>query len=94
MIIVSGSLSVEPTARDGYVASCAPIVQQARAAPGCLDFVLSSDVIDPGRVNVYERWESEKDLEAFRGSGPEPEQRVQIQDAQVRKYRVSAVEEP
>jgi len=94
MIIVSGSLSVEPAARDGYVVSCGPIVEQARAAPGCLDFALSSDAVDPGRVNVYERWESEKDLEAFRGTGPEPEQRVQIQEAQVHKYRVSAVEQP
>ncbi|MDK1474361.1 antibiotic biosynthesis monooxygenase family protein [Streptomyces sp. 549] len=71
MIIVSGSLHVEPAARDAYVDGCRGIVEQARAAPGCLDFVLAADPLDPGRVNVYEKWESDEALARFRSSDPE-----------------------
>lgn len=38
----------------------------ARAAPGCLDFAQSADPLDAGRINIFERWESAADLEAFR----------------------------
>jgi len=34
------------------------------------DFVVSADPLEPDRVNVYEQWESDAELEAFRGEGP------------------------
>ena len=45
-----------------------------------------------GRINVYERWESDDDLARFRGSGPDDEQSAQIRDASMARYRISAVE--
>ncbi|SEG91153.1 Antibiotic biosynthesis monooxygenase [Thermomonospora echinospora] len=92
MIIVSGRIHVDPQARDEYLAGCRPVIEQARSTPGCLDFVLSADPIEPGRINVYEQWESDAALEGFRGSGPEPAQQAEIRDAHVRRHRVSAVE--
>lgn len=94
MIIIAGYLKVEPDARDTYVADCVSVVEQARAAKGCLDFAITADTVEPGRVNVYERWETDADVEAFRGSGPDDEQTAQIVDADVQKYRISATEEP
>ncbi|MFI0422399.1 putative quinol monooxygenase [Spongiactinospora sp. 9N601] len=94
MIIISGKLYVAADARDAYLAGCAEIVEQARTAPGCLDFALSADLVEPGRINVYERWESDADVERFRGAGQEEDQAVQIQAAEVRKYRISSVEAP
>ena len=38
----------------------------ARAAPGCLDFAQSADQLEPDRINIFERWESDAHLEAFR----------------------------
>jgi quinol monooxygenase YgiN len=93
MIIVSGHLDVAPAGRDGYLADCRAVVEQARAAPGCLDFALSADLLAPGRINVYERWESDEDLARFRGDGPAGSQQEQILDASVARYRVSAVED-
>jgi hypothetical protein len=43
--------------------------------------------------NVYERWESDAQLEQFRGAGPDPGQTGQLRDAQVRRYRISATED-
>ncbi len=94
MIIVAGWLQVDRVDRDRYVADCIAVVQQARTAPGCLDFTITADPVEQDRVNVYERWESDAQLERFRGSGPDAEQTAQIRDAQVRKYRISATEDP
>ncbi len=94
MLIIAGRLQVDPVERDRYVADCFPVVEQARTAPGCLDFAITADTVEPDRVNVYERWESDTLLEEFRGSGPSAGQKAELLDAQVFKYRISATEEP
>ncbi|MET8828981.1 antibiotic biosynthesis monooxygenase family protein [Streptomyces sp. NPDC004610] len=93
MLIIAGKLWVEPEDRDAYLAGCVRVIEQARSAPGCLDFTLSPDPLEPDRINVYERWESEEDLTRFRGSGPEPEQSARIRGAEVRRYEISGVGE-
>ena len=57
--------------------------------PGCLDFALSADVLEPGRINVFERWESQAAVEAFRGSGPSDEQAEAIVSASVAEYDIA-----
>jgi len=59
-----------------------------------VDFAVSADLVEPGRINVYERWESDEQLLAFRGSGPEAEQVTEILGAEVHKFRISGVEAP
>lgn len=71
MIIVAGHLIVDPDGRSEYLAGCADAVRAARAAPGCLDFALGADLLDPGRVNALERWTTPEALAAFRGAGPD-----------------------
>ncbi|WP_430786582.1 putative quinol monooxygenase [Actinoplanes sp. G11-F43] len=94
MIIIAGELHVAPERRGAYLDAVAEVNRLARAAPGCLDFVQAADPVDDGRINVYERWESDADLLAFRESGgPEPEL-PPILGADVRRYRVSSVEAP
>lgn len=86
MILVAGALFVEPPGRDDYLLGCRAVVQQAREAEGCLDFALSPDLLDPRRINVYERWTDEEALSRFRGSGPSDEQSNAIQDADVQEF--------
>ena len=92
MLIIAGWLRVDPSARTEYLDGCTAVVTQARSAPGCLDFALTADLLDPGRINVYERWESDEQLLAFRGSGPQEAQTTRIHHADVRRYRISGVE--
>lgn len=92
MIIVTGWLRVEPGDRATYLAGCRDVVVAARAAPGCVDFHLSADPIEPGRINVVERWETAAAVEAFRGSGPSGEQQAQILDARVVQYETSSAQ--
>jgi quinol monooxygenase YgiN len=94
MLIIAGHVVVAPADRDAYVASCAPVVEAARAAPGCLDFSITADSVDPAQVRIYERWEDEATLLAFRGSGPSPEQESTMVDADVKRYGIATVGEP
>ncbi len=89
MIIVSGHLSVHPEQRAAYLADCTDVVRQARATPGCLEFAICADPIDPGRIVVLERWDSREAVEAFRGGGPSAEQQVAILAASVAEHDVS-----
>lgn len=94
MLIVAGHLITDPADRDAYVAEGTQVVTQARSAPGCLDFAMTADTLDPARINVFERWESEADLLAFRGSGPDSDTAARILDAEVKRYVISSVEAP
>ena len=90
MIIVSGRIYVIPGRRDGFVATSRDAVVQARRAPGCLDFVVAADPVEPDRVNVYESWDTEEALEAFRGEGPDSDLGSDIVRADVSRYQVSS----
>ena len=88
MILVAGALFVDPAGREDYLGGCRVIVEQARRTEGCLDFALSPDLVDPRRINVYERWTDEQALMRFRGSGPPDDQNNAIEDADVHEFRV------
>lgn len=94
MLIIAGHLIVDLADRNRYVTDCAIAVEQARRAPGCLDFAVTADPLDPARVNVYERWESDTELSNFRGSGPDAATQARILSAEVYKYRIASIEKP
>jgi quinol monooxygenase YgiN len=91
MVIVAGHITVEPQQRESYLAGCVDVVEQARRAAGCLDFAITADLVDPGRVNVFERWESQAAVEAFRGGGPSDEQGAAMLSASVAEYDIADV---
>ena len=91
MVIASGHLAVDPEQRDAYLADCRQVVRQGRAADGCLDFAITADLIDPGRIDIFERWVSRAAVEAFRGSGPSQEQGAAMLSASVVEYDVTEV---
>jgi quinol monooxygenase YgiN len=88
MVIVAGHIVVDPQQRDDYLSGCVEVVRQARRTAGCLDFALSADLLELGRVNIFERWESQAAVEAFRGSGPSDDQGAAIVAASVAEYDV------
>jgi quinol monooxygenase YgiN len=102
VIIIAGWLRVAAGDRDAYLAAVSDVARLARLAPGCLDFVQAADPLDPERITIYERWESDADLDRFRASGgpeqPEPDVAEPavppLLDAEVRRYRISSVEDP
>ena len=88
MIIVSGKLYLRPGTQQRFLESSAEAIKQARSTPGCRDFVVAADPIEPNRVNVYEEWDSVEALLAFRGSGPGEDLSAQIMRAEVFRHVV------
>jgi quinol monooxygenase YgiN len=91
VVIVAGQVVVDTNQRNDYLAGCVQVVEQARNTAGCLDFAISGDLLDPGRINIFERWESQAAVHAFRGSGPSDEQADVIMSASVAEYDVTGV---
>jgi quinol monooxygenase YgiN len=91
LVIVAGDMTVEPQQRDSYLAGCVSVVEKARGTAGCLDFAITADLIDPGRVNIFERWESQAAVETFRSSGPSNEQLPAMLSASVAEYDIADV---
>lgn len=97
MLIIAGSITVDAKDRARYLSAVEHVAVQARRTPGCLDFVQAPDLIDPTRINIYERWASDEDLQRFRNDGELSDAEVEmpaIQAADVAKYRIAAVEAP
>jgi quinol monooxygenase YgiN len=91
MIIVAGQILVEPKEREAYLHSCVEVTHQARNAPGCLDFALTTDLVTAGRINVFERWESAAAVRSFRGDRPSEQQQAEILSASLSEYEISFV---
>jgi quinol monooxygenase YgiN len=91
VVIVAGHIMVDPEQRRSYLDGCLGVVEQARRAPGCLDFAITADLLDPGRVNIFERWESQATVEAFRGDGPGDDQSSAMLAASVAEYEIADV---
>lgn len=94
MLIIAGYLVVAPAQRDTYVVGCIAAVEAAGAAPGCCDYSITADNMDASRVRIFERWESEEQLLAFRGAGPSDDQQAMILDADVKRYGISTIGDP
>ena len=89
MLIVSGRLLLKPGTRNKFLECCEPSIRMARRAPGCLDFAVSADTIDPDRANVYEAWTDAQSLEAFREAGADDPSFSFILHADVARHEVS-----
>src|SRR5690349_11884521 len=88
-VIVAGKVYVDPEVRDRYVEGHQVIVERARVYPGCLDVSISPDPLEAGRVNIFEHFESEEVLDAWRAISPAPTFTAEIRDVEVLKHRIA-----
>jgi quinol monooxygenase YgiN len=91
MVIVAGHITVDPERRESHLAGSARIVEKARQADGCLDFSMTADLLDPGRLNLYERWESQEAVKAFRKRAPRNKQSAPMLSASIAEYDIAEV---
>ena len=97
-VVIAGTVDVAPEKRDQAIRDAKPLIDEALGEPGCLAYEWTFDPFQPGRIHVFEEWESEATLiEHLRApsylnmlahlGG------VGIQGASTQKYRVD-LEEP
>jgi quinol monooxygenase YgiN len=95
MLIVAGTLEVDPAKTDTVMVDAAVMMTATHAEEGNLAYVFSLDPIEPGLVHVYEKWES---VEALAAHGKAPhmaEFRSKmgawgVRGADLKKYEISS----
>lgn len=90
MLIIAGKLYVNPSERDTFVEGHRDVVERSRKQPGCLDLAVSADPLEENRVNMYELWESEELLDAWRAVAGPPSVSVEILGGDVQKHQISS----
>jgi quinol monooxygenase YgiN len=96
-IIVAGTVDVDPAQRDAALVAGKPHIESARAEKGCIHYVWSADNLDPGRIYVFEEWESAADLAAHLKAPPYLNMRdtigsFGIRGADTKKYEIARSE--
>jgi quinol monooxygenase YgiN len=95
MLIIAGTFEVDPARRAEFIAGREAGMRESRAEAGCIDYVLSADPLEPGRVYLFERWESKEHLAPHlaRMSAPRPEEpdAVPVLSAELLQYEIAAV---
>jgi quinol monooxygenase YgiN len=86
--IVAGRLILKPGLRNEFIEASREAIINARKLEACEDFCVSPDPIDENRVNVFEKWKSQKALEEFRNSGPENNSFSLVETFDVNEYEI------
>ena len=60
MVIVAGTIEVDPADRDAFLQGRADAVRATRSEPGCIEYSFSADGIEPGLIRIFEIWESKE----------------------------------
>jgi quinol monooxygenase YgiN len=94
MLIIAGTFDVDPDRRDEFIAGREAAMRRARDEPGCLGYVFAADPLVPGRVQLFERWESKDDLAAHsevnRTAPPPTANAVPVIAMEIVQYEISA----
>lgn len=96
-IVISGEIDLEPEVREKALLDAQPLIVAALAESGCLQYAWTVDLSRPGRVHVFEDWESEADLAGHLVGKPYQGMvahfgAVGVKHAVTRKYRIDHVE--
>ncbi len=94
MIIVAGYFVIDPDQREQFLQSRAEMMRRSRSETGCSTYAFSPDPLDPGRVLLFERWESKAALAghlAAQRQGPRPEDGIEVHESEILQYEISTI---
>jgi quinol monooxygenase YgiN len=79
VIIIAGYSRIDKDKRDVAVEKFADLVGRARKQDGCLDLSISSDSVDPDRINLFGCWRDQQSWKAWRKIAKSP--RVKLRES-------------
>ena len=96
-IIISGTVDIDPEQMEAAMTAAKPLIEGALTQEGIMDYDWCPDPLTPGRIRVFERWESQQALENHFNNHWYQDMRVAlaqfgIRGAYVLKYRIDAAE--
>lgn len=69
MLLIVGSLRIDPARLDEARPALERMMQESRLEPGCIQFDYAENLFDPGLIHVIERW---RNREAMAGHFSSP----------------------
>lgn len=96
MLVIAGEIRIDPEKREEAVAIVLEMMAATRNEDGCVTYVFSTDLEDPGLFRVFEEWESAGALDAHFTSPHMAVYREKMADVGVssrviHRYEVSSV---
>jgi quinol monooxygenase YgiN len=88
VLVLAGCVRIDPARRNDVLQAAIEVMQETRKLPGCITFVFSEDLEDPGLLHVFQEWAS---LEALGRHLREPgieEVRLRLGELGVREIAV------
>lgn len=64
MLIVAGSLKIDPAKLDEARAAALDVMAETHQEPGNIDYVFTQSLDAPGTIHIFEKWESQEALDA------------------------------
>jgi quinol monooxygenase YgiN len=92
--IIAGTFELDPADRDAFLLGRADLIRRSRAEPGCIVYVFAADPLQPGRVELFERWDNEEALEQHRRvltTSPPADPGVPVLSAVIRQFSAMEV---
>ncbi|MBA3279110.1 MAG: antibiotic biosynthesis monooxygenase [Geodermatophilaceae bacterium] len=90
MLIITAKMYVDPARRAEFLAGSAEELRQARAEPGCVDFIVAPDPVEPGRVNLFEQWATAEDFAVRCATFTPTPSPVEVLSHEAIKYEISS----
>lgn len=95
MLIIAGTIRIDPTKTDEAMASAVEMMKATHQEEGNLAYVFSLDPIEPGLIQLFEKWETEEALAAHSTSPHMATFRASmgswgVQGADIKKYEISS----
>jgi quinol monooxygenase YgiN len=96
-VLISGEIDVAPEVRERTLQEAQPLIAAALAEAGCVHYAWTADLCRPGRIHVFEEWDTAEDLAAHLVGQPYFRMAAHlaaagIRSAVTRKYRTDLVE--
>ena len=63
-LIIAGTIDAEPSELDDLMPHLIEMMVATHAEPGCIDYSFTRDELVPGRVRLFEKWQSDEALAA------------------------------
>lgn len=64
MLIIAGTIDVDPDQMDDFLRASIDMMRATHEEPGCLAYSFTVDQLVLGRIQLFEKWESNEDLAA------------------------------
>jgi len=98
MLIVAGTMMIDPGHVERLRSAAIDVVMATRQEEGCHEYVFSEALDDPGRIEIFEKWESAEHLAAHLETAHVAEFRAELERVQVRsrefyRYEVASAED-